>query len=369
MTTLNRATSSCSFLAITALILSLTFAYRADAVNNLYTPTISTADLIYYLSNPRYAAFAQYDAKDSAGNAMGVPSILQLTGQAYKYAAVYHTPYLVTGGNYRFDVNLAASNDLRNWTFIRTLETNASMPKIAQVSGASWVVMTHEKWLGASPASAAPAKVSFKLFYDAGDLMNGTIRSSWNHPSFVSGLNGTPSIYSFHLAFYDGMYCVDGQYGYHYWDGTRDRVASTTIYKLFHPTATTITHPSDAAAYNNLFISNGVTGNIGQRDTVITSSGRYNIQEGNLGTPGGSWDQWRIWLYEFGDTYNYPTGSGTVTMLSPMTAAGSTSIGNPSVRVVDSPSGLGKSLVVSYFVFSEGAAPGEAGSLIYYFDI
>lgn len=367
MTGFNRFTGVRPLLVLAALILA-SIGQRAEAINNLSPLSISKTDLTYYLSNPRYATFAKYDAKDSAGNAMHSPSVLQVAGQAYMYVAVYHSPYAVSGGT-RYKINLAGSNDLRNWTFIRTLDSNGSMPKIAQVSGASWLVLTHESWQGAGPTSAAPAQVAFRLFYDAADLLSGTIRSTWLQPSFVTGLNGTPSFYELHLANYGGWYCVDGQYGFHYWDGTRDRNANTTILKLFHPITATATYPSDAGNYNNLFISNGVTGNIGQRDTVLTTSGRFNVQEGNLGVAGGSWDLWRIWLYEFGDALNYPTGTGTVTMLSPATAGGSTSIGNPSVSVVDSPSGVGKSLVVSYFLFGEGAAPGEAGSLLYYFDI
>src|SRR5688572_28254763 len=96
------------------LVISLAWiccANTASAFNNYQIPTISSSSLIYYLSNARYATGARYDVKDSAGNAVHSPSVLQMTGQPYKYAAVYHTPYPVSGGT-RYRVNLGVSNDL-----------------------------------------------------------------------------------------------------------------------------------------------------------------------------------------------------------------------------------------------------------------
>ncbi|MEO1222107.1 MAG: hypothetical protein AAFY42_12260, partial [Pseudomonadota bacterium] len=74
-------------------------------------------------------------------------------------------------------------------------------------------------------------------------------------------------------------------------------------------------------------------------------------------------------LYKFGDPYNYPTGQGTMTTLSPQTPRGSRSFGNPSVAIFDRPGGGGKAMVVNYYLFNEGAGSGEAGSLIYYYHI
>jgi hypothetical protein len=250
------------------------------------------------------------------------------------------------------------------------LVDNADMPKIARVTGASWVVLVHEQWLAPEQPSGALARVQFSLFYDFDDLLNGTIRSIWLQPQYSGlGLDGTPNIYEFHLSLTNGYYDVDGQYGFHFWNGTRDVVANTTILHLFNPLGGTAQYPSTAADYNSLLMSYEVSGNIGQRDTLVTNGARYNVQEGNIGVPAGSWDKWRIWLYTFNDSYNYPTGNGTITPISPATPNRSYSFGNPSVSVVDRPSGEGKALVISYFIFTEGAGPGEAGSLLYYFDI
>ena len=357
---------SCSTWLLFALLLVI--GRPAEALNNTRIINISESQLKYYLEHPNLATAARYKLKDSAGNSMDCMSVLQTSGQSYKYAAVYHTAYQVTGG-LRFKINLAGSNDLINWTYIGILLDNADMPRIAQVTGSTWIVLTHEQWFGAGPTSASPARVSYKLFYNFNDLMLRTVRVSWTAPSYTSDLNGTPSIYEAHLAQYNGNYTVDGQYGFHFWDGSRDLNAVTTVQKLFSPSDPVVSSPSTASLYNNTLIANGVTGSIGQRDTLITTAIRYNIQEGNIGQPGASFDKWRIWLYKFGDNLNYPTGNGTWSALSPITPAGSTSFGNPSITVVDKPTGNGKSIVISYYLFSEGAKKQEAGPLIYYFNL
>lgn len=349
-------------------MMMLVMSSQSWAINNTFTPNISESNVIYYLNNPKFATGSRYNLVDSGGNPMHHPSIIQMSGQDYKYAAVYHTPYTVSGG-IRYKVNLAASNDLVNWTYIDLLIDNADMPRISLVTGSNWVVVTYEQWQGAGVTSTQPARVAFKLFYDFNDLMNRTVRSTYTMSAYNGNLNGTPSIYEFHLAQYNGFYSVDGQYGFHYWDGTRDVNAVTTILKMFDPNGVAAAYPSTATAYNNLIMTNGVTGNIGDRDTLITSTARFNIQEGNIGQPGESFDKWRLFLYKFVESYNYPDGSGTLTALAPQTPNSSVSFGNPTVNVVDRPDGTGKAIVISYFIFGEGAGSGEAGSLLYYFNI
>jgi len=344
------------------------------ALNNNYAPVLSDAQVAYYLNNPKLATAAKYQLHDDKGHSMDVPTIIQMTGQPYKYAAVYHTGTCVancTPGaaqTIRFSLNLAVSNDLITWTFVRQLVDNADMPRMVQVSGASWILLAHEQWQGPGPGSSAPTAATFELFYDFNDLMNGTIRSTWSMPIYNSpnNINGTPSIYDAHLALYNGYYSVDGQYGFHINQGTAlptDVNGVTTILKLFDPTGGTTGYPSTATNYNNLMIAKGAVNEIGGRDTLLTTTARFNLQEGHAGT---GWDTWRVWLYKFAETTNYPTGAGTATQLNPQTPGGSTSFANPSIAVVDRPGGGGKALVVSYFIFDQNS---ENGSLIYYFNI
>ncbi|WP_313539068.1 hypothetical protein [Sphingomonas sp.] len=129
----------------------------------------------------------------------------------------------------------------------------------------------------------------------------------------------------------------------------------------------TTANPSVLDRYNLRFTSIGVTGNLGQRDMLATTSGRYLIQEGNVGTPAASWDKWRIFLYRYAEASVVPDGSGTIVPIAPQTPGGNTAFGNPSISVVDDPAGRGKAVVISYFLFSERAKNGEAGRLLYYF--
>lgn len=330
---------------------------------------VSHAALTNMLNDPIFANGSAYDAKDNQGNEMTCVKVLDLTGQAAKYAAVYYSPYAVSGG-YRYKVNLATSSDLIHWQFVRTLADNSDMPDIKQVSNGSWLILTHEQWIngGTNGPSTAPCQVAFDLFYDTTDLLNGTIRASWLAPSYVSDLNGTPNIYEAHLVLYTNYWAADLVIGFHYWNGIQDENADATVHKFALPSGGTYWDPTKAAGYNEDFANAGVN-DLGLRDNFAVSSGTYNVQEGNLGTPGGSWDQWRVFLYAYGDTNAWPTGNGSVLQLSPKTPNGSFSFGCPCVSIVKSPSGVGNAMFVSYFIFSEGAGSGEAGDLIYYYNL
>jgi hypothetical protein len=58
-------------------------------------------------------------------------------------------------------------------------------------------------------------------------------------------------------------------------------------------------------------------------------------------------------------------GSGEVSYLPIITHSGSTAIANPTLTTITAPSGR-NAVVATTFIPTEGAAPGEAGELIYY---
>ncbi|MGH7952810.1 MAG: hypothetical protein ACREFE_12960 [Limisphaerales bacterium] len=342
----------------------------ATAVSNTTdTAFVSRTTLTNILNNPISADGSVYDAKDSQGNEITCAKVIDLTGQTAKYAAVYYSPYAVSGG-YRYKVNLATSSDLIHWQFVRTLVDNADMPDIKQVTNGSWLILTHEQWIngGTDGPSTAPCQVAFELFYDTTDLLNGTIRASWLAPSYVSDLNGTPNIYEADLVLYTNYWAADLVVGFHYWAGTNDENAYAAVHKFALPLGGTFWDPTNALVYNEDFANAGVN-DLGLRDNFTISSGTYNVQEGNLGTPGGTWDEWRVFLYTYEDTNIWPTGNGTVLQLSPQTPNGSFSFGAPCVSVIKSPTDNGNAMFVSYFIFTQGAGTGEAGDLIYYYNL
>jgi hypothetical protein len=67
---------------------------------------------------------------------------------------------------------------------------------------------------------------------------------------------------------------------------------------------------------------------------------------------------WRVFLVD--------VATLTVTPLPVVTKGRSTSFGNPFAAFLPSPRDGSPALVVTYFLFGEGAAPGEAGSLLFF---
>ena len=98
-----------------------------------------------------------------------------------------------------------------------------------------------------------------------------------------------------------------------------------------------------------------VGGNIGDRDTFLFDNIRYTAHE--VQYVKNDFGSWRLYLH------NWQTG--TAAQLPVATNGGSTAFANPTVTVLTSPSGR-PAIVTTLFVPSEGAAPGEAGQLVYY---
>ena len=98
----------------------------------------------------------------------------------------------------------------------------------------------------------------------------------------------------------------------------------------------------------------GAAGHIGDRDAIAFMGNRFLVIEGQLALddPGS----WRTFLYD--DT------TGSAHRLRIRTHGGTPNAGNPTVSRVEID---GRSaILVTVFLFSEGAGPGEAGELIYY---
>jgi hypothetical protein len=105
------------------------------------------------------------------------------------------------------------------------------------------------------------------------------------------------------------------------------------------------------AGYNAALTAAGAAGNVGGRDALPCGSGTLVLQEGNRANP-TDWAKWGVFAKEAGDSTR---------ALQIQTPGGSRSFGNPGA--VHLGGGL---LAVSYFLFSEGAAPGEAGQLLFW---
>jgi hypothetical protein len=91
------------------------------------------------------------------------------------------------------------------------------------------------------------------------------------------------------------------------------------------------------------------------RDALTWRGRSVELVEGQLRK--NDWASWRVFLYD--------PASRRACPLHIRTHGGSVAFGNPTITAVTSPTGA-DAIVVTLFLFSEGAAAGEAGQLVYY---
>lgn len=142
----------------------------------------------------------------------------------------------------------------------------------------------------------------------------------------------------------------------------KDKVAGGWLtIPLDHPESMSWGNTTELYNQNQKLISIGVKGHIGDRDYGEIFGESYALQEVNLDEPNPiNWSSWRIFLYDY--------STNDFTMLKIKTHNGSVSFGNPTFTFLTSPNGK-KCIVVTYFLFEEGAGMDEAGELIFYKEI
>jgi len=316
---------------------------------------------------------AKFDVRDSTGMEMDCLHVYEtqtpeLINKFGNYFGVYHTHVAN-----EYQVRLAASNSLLEWTFVRTLLPNADMPLLRRVGSNGPLLLTHEQWM--TPGSAPPCRVGFKLYSNEASLFGGNAEPlSFLAPLSVgasSRLEGTPSLYDVSIAVEASGPVVNAHVGFHFNDQHGVDVVAQGNLTGFGPSASGTPRwtAQQAISYDQLYRSRGARGNIGQRDSGVVGGQRLVLQEANLAPmPPTDWSAWRVWLYVMDPSETiFPAGRGQLIQLNPKTPKGSTSFCNPSFTVVKCPNQQSRQcLVVSYFLLGEGAGPGEAKSLVFY---
>lgn len=291
---------------------------------------ITRAELRRIIEDVTGADARRYDAKDNAGHSMDCAKII--ANPAGGYIAVYHT--YVSG---EAKVNLATSTDLLNWTWIRELAGShtgsASQPDIAVATDGGFVMAWEQE-----PNN----HLKFSYFSSWDNLKNGVVAKSFNAPRLLSNCaEGTPNIYSASSKRID--------VGHHYYnncDVDREARGVLTNFNQW----TTVKQPQ----LDNAILHWGVKGNVGDRDATVFKGYSFGLIEGQ-GIK-GDFGSWRTYLYD------YQTGNADT--LHIVTNGGSKAFANPAItrlQINGQPA-----FVITLFLPSEGAAPGEAGELIYY---
>jgi hypothetical protein len=259
-----------------------------------------------------------------------------------RFVGVHHS---LVGGV--FTARLATSDDLRQWTHRGTLDTHASQPSIVSVPDGGFVVAVERDTPDAQWVSTSNIVVRHYASWAA--LVAGSFSAEANLPrSLAPTAEGTPELRV--LSWGGAPANSQIEITMHYFKSViADRQASG-ILTNFDPTSWT---PQVTPLVNDLFVALGTRGNLGDRADVLFEGRRFAVLEAQ--SVRGSFGTWRWYLYD--------RDRNEARLLALRGPAGSFALGNPTVRAFTDADGVA-TLLVSGFVFGEGAGPGEAGQFI-----
>lgn len=287
------------------------------------------AELRALITDVTAATAHRYRLIDDLGRWMDTAKIMWIP-EADRFAAVYHAS---TDGSGMLHVELATSVDLVDWTWQVELADMAAMPTIAAASDGGYVVAWEQE--------PDPIHMVIASFETWDDLRTGQASRRFDVPVTMPACGeGTPSI--------EAASSQRVDLGFHYHgDCERDRQAGGT-------TDWTRWQASARPELDRALIDLGVGGHIGDRDTVSFRGHDLMLIEGQVVLD--DWSAWRTFLYD--------ARTGTAEELPFRTHAGSVSIGNPTVSLVEI--GGRDAVLVTLYLFTEGAQGEEGGPLLFY---
>jgi hypothetical protein len=285
----------------------------------------------------RAATASRYDAHDSLGNRMDTAKVI--ANPAGGYLAVYHSGQTC---------HLATSSDLMEWTHQAVIDQPATQPTIAATPDGGLLT-------AAEFNDGHGGQLRIRSWPSLDALLAGRPARQFLAARTLSACNeGTPSILQVGLG--AGVDASRIELGLHYHrDCQVDRQARGTLTGFRAWTAAT--DPQLDAAVEQAAAAAGerIGGNIGDRDHLRYRGKDYDLVEGQGRR--GDFASWRVYLYD--------RAAGTAQRLDIVTHKGSTAFANPTATVLRDPAGR-QAVMVTLFVPMEGAAPGEAGSLLYH---
>lgn len=230
-------------------------------------------------------------------------------------------------------IGLSTSTDLLTWTWRAELARRASQPSIAEASDGGYVVAWEQE---------PDNHLAFAWYRSWGDLLTGHRSKSFEADQRLSDCaEGTPNLITASSAAVE--------FGFHYFAGCDvDREARGRM-------DWTDWSAEKQADLDASVLAHDVAGGIGDRDTLRFRDQGFLLVEAM--SVRDDWSTWKVYLVD----------GAVATPLTFSTGGGSRAFTNPSAEVVQLDHQA--TLVVSLFVPQEGAATGEAGSLVYYVPI
>lgn len=362
--------------AAVALLAGLLLAPPASAGPTRQQRAHARANLTQIVEQVDRTTAHRYGARDDRGAPLGGLKVVQVGD---RYVGVYHAP-----ARGRFNVYVATSKDLIAWTRQTMLDEDASQPTIAALPGGS-VLVAYEKTtlLDLLPRPALPdglgssldildsplsrIRLRFRYYRSVDLLLAGQHSRQFTARRTLSPTaEGTPSITNTTLR--GGLISRSRiEVGMHYFadldhDGRPDLDRQATAVLTDFDRWEARPRPDLDADFLQLktfhrSFTGPPRGSLGDRDQIILDGVRLELQEAQY-IP-GDYSSWRTFVVDPRSRVPRP--------LEIVTDGGSRSFGNPTVTALTSPAGR-PALLVTMYVFSEGAASSEAGPLVYYVD-
>jgi hypothetical protein len=296
--------------------------------------------LALLLGDVRNATAYRYGAVDSLGNRMDTAKVIQSPRDGY--LAVYHSGDVC---------HLAVSGDLMTWTHRGVIDEPATQPTIAMAPDGGLVT-------AAEFNNGHGGQLRIRYWATLQALLQGRAAREFLAPRTLSTCNeGTPSIRQ--IVFDPDVDASVIQFGLHYHRRCRvDRQARGTLRDFGSWTAAA--DPALDAAVVQAAAARGerIGGNIGDRDHLRYRGHACDLIEAQGRE--GDFASWRVYLVD--------RAAMVAQRVEVVTHGGSTAFANPTATWLRDRSGR-DAVMVTLFLPVEGAAAGEAGSLLYHLPV
>lgn len=316
----------------------------SDAPQLVVTPDDDRGLRLAGLLDPKSADVFVAEARNNLGNSLDALDVIAAPpgqGVAGRYIGVHHA--FVDGV---FVTKLATSNDLTTWTHRGDLATHASQPTLAALPDGGFVLAFERD--APDPQWVSVSNLAVRHYAGWAALAAGSFDREVDLPrTLAPTAEGTPAL---DVRSWNGPDASQVAITFHYFKSiTVDRQAAGMLTNF----SAAGWAPQPDVTVNDLFVELGTRGNLGDRADLLFEGHPFAILEAqSIRSDFGSW---RWFLYD--------RDRDEARQIALRLPGGSYALGNPTVRALSGPSGQ-PVLLISGYVFHQGAAAREAGQFI-----